>query len=62
MTDDTNPGAPPLAANAAFGTPVATDTDAAKASAMPEGKVARLTDDIVAALKTVYDQEIPADI
>jgi FeS assembly SUF system protein len=31
-------------------------------SAIPEGELARLTDDIVAALKTVYDPEIPADI
>jgi FeS assembly SUF system protein len=32
------------------------------ASALPEAEVARLTDDIIAALKTVYDPEIPADI
>jgi FeS assembly SUF system protein len=31
-------------------------------SALPEGELTRLTDDIVAALKTVYDPEIPADI
>ena len=31
-------------------------------SALPADEVARLTDDIVAALKTVYDPEIPADI
>jgi FeS assembly SUF system protein len=30
--------------------------------ALPQDEVARLTDDIVAALKTVYDPEIPADI
>jgi FeS assembly SUF system protein len=35
---------------------------AAKASAIPADELARLTDDIVAALKTVYDPEIPADI
>ena len=29
---------------------------------LPEAELARLTDDIVAALKTVYDPEIPADI
>jgi FeS assembly SUF system protein len=34
----------------------------AGASALPEGELNRLTDDIVAALKTVYDPEIPADI
>lgn len=31
-------------------------------SALPREEVARMTDDIVAALKTVYDPEIPADI
>jgi FeS assembly SUF system protein len=31
-------------------------------SALPEGEMARLTDDIIAALKTVYDPEIPSDI
>jgi FeS assembly SUF system protein len=32
------------------------------APALPEAEIARLTDDIIAALKTVYDPEIPADI
>ncbi len=32
------------------------------ASALPQAELDRLTDDIVAALKTVYDPEIPADI
>jgi FeS assembly SUF system protein len=32
------------------------------ASAIPADELARLTDDIVSALKTVYDPEIPADI
>ena len=31
-------------------------------SAIPADELARLTDDIVAALKTVYDPEIPVDI
>jgi FeS assembly SUF system protein len=31
-------------------------------SAIPADEIARLSDDIVAALKTVYDPEIPADI
>jgi len=42
-----------------------TKTDAAvggDASALPADEIARLTDDIVGALKTVYDPEIPADI
>src|SRR5438445_9383990 len=32
------------------------------AAALPEGELARMTDDIIAALKTVFDPEIPADI
>lgn len=35
---------------------------AEKPSAIPADEMARLTDEIVAALKTVYDPEIPADI
>jgi FeS assembly SUF system protein len=42
--------------------PQAANDDAAQASALPREEIARLTDDIVAALKTVYDPEIPADI
>src|SRR5829696_9817082 len=34
----------------------------AESSALPEGELTRMTDDIVAAIKTVYDPEIPADI
>ena len=33
-----------------------------KANSLPEAEITRMTDDIVAALKTVYDPEIPADI
>jgi FeS assembly SUF system protein len=32
------------------------------ASAIPADELARITDDIISALKTVYDPEIPADI
>ncbi|MGN6461405.1 MAG: SUF system Fe-S cluster assembly protein [Pseudolabrys sp.] len=32
------------------------------ASALPETELTRMTDDVVTALKTVYDPEIPADI
>jgi FeS assembly SUF system protein len=55
MTDDTDhdPAAPAV--------PPAPGAEA-KASALPEAEVTRLTDDIIAALKTVYDPEIPADI
>jgi FeS assembly SUF system protein len=34
----------------------------ASASTLPETELARMTDDIVTALKTVFDPEIPADI
>ena len=49
-------------------TPPAESVSAASATAqpsggpLPEAEIARLTDDIVAGLKTVYDPEIPADI
>ncbi|HEY2227968.1 MAG TPA: SUF system Fe-S cluster assembly protein [Xanthobacteraceae bacterium] len=41
-------------------TPLAPTTEAG--SALPADELARMTDDIIAALKTVYDPEIPADI
>jgi FeS assembly SUF system protein len=40
----------------------APDTPKPAGSALPEAEIARLTDEIVAGLKTVYDPEIPADI
>ncbi len=40
----------------------AESADAQSVSAIPADELARLTDDIVSALKTVYDPEIPADI
>jgi len=36
--------------------------DVKSASVLPPEEIDRMTDDIVAALKTVYDPEIPADI
>src|SRR5471032_1751117 len=33
-----------------------------KATSLPEAEIGRMTDDIIAAIKTVYDPEIPADI
>jgi FeS assembly SUF system protein len=36
--------------------------DSSSASALPQDELARMTDDIVGALKSVYDPEIPADI
>ena len=53
MTDDVLQRAP------AAGAP---PDEASQPSAIPAEELARLTDDIVAALKTVYDPEIPADI
>ncbi|WOC17270.1 hypothetical protein MP213Fo_27780 [Pseudochrobactrum sp. MP213Fo] len=54
------------ASDAAAATPEAVEaTGIAKvysASALPEDELLRLTDDIISALKTVYDPEIPADI
>ncbi len=43
-------------------TPEAAAPQSVKASTIPADELARLTDDIVSALKTVYDPEIPADI
>ncbi|HVY59632.1 MAG TPA: SUF system Fe-S cluster assembly protein [Xanthobacteraceae bacterium] len=37
-------------------------TEAGNTSALPPAEIARLTEDVIAALKTVYDPEIPADI
>jgi FeS assembly SUF system protein len=60
MTSNTSdPQATPAPAE---GAPAAADSAASPASALPADELARLTDDIVAALKTVYDPEIPADI
>jgi FeS assembly SUF system protein len=42
--------------------PAGETAPAPQESALPQEEIARLTDDIVAALKTVYDPEIPADI
>jgi len=36
--------------------------DSGSESALPEAELARMTDEIIAALKTVFDPEIPADI
>lgn len=36
--------------------------DEDKGSAIPEEELDRITDDIIAALKTVYDPEIPVDV
>jgi FeS assembly SUF system protein len=43
-------------------TPKPNAPDMASSSKLPPEEIDRLTDDIVAALKTVYDPEIPSDI
>ncbi len=61
MIDETNPD---TAGVAAATTPDTTGAAAAaeRPSAIPADEMARMTDEIVTALKTVYDPEIPADI
>src|SRR5271165_5509230 len=49
----------PVAAREA---PLAPVTEPGSASGLGNAEVARLTDEIIAALKTVYDPEIPSDI
>ena len=63
MTDEPNkfPAAAGPSADAPP-TPGAETTTPSAPAALPEGELARLTDDIMAALKTVYDPEIPSDI
>ncbi|BDA84523.1 SUF system Fe-S cluster assembly protein [Aureimonas sp. SA4125] len=51
-----------LAADETADANVAMAQGASDVSAIPAEELTRLTDDIVAALKTVYDPEIPADI
>ena len=55
IKDDVNPAA-------AAPDTVAEAAPAAAGAALPQEEINRLTDEIVASLKTVYDPEIPADI
>ena len=55
MTEETKSEETPAA-------PAGEGTAPQQASALPQEEISRLTDDIVQALKTVYDPEIPADI
>jgi FeS assembly SUF system protein len=50
------------AAPAAAAVPSGAAAPAAGASSLPEAEIERLTEDIVGALKSVYDPEIPVDI
>jgi FeS assembly SUF system protein len=68
MTDDPSK-LPENIPAASAGTPAATDAPLAPAadaggppSALPADQLARLTDEVIAALKSVYDPEIPSDI
>jgi FeS assembly SUF system protein len=53
--------APPAGAGGAGGAAAAADA-AERPPTIPAGEMARMGDEIVAALKTVYDPEIPADL
>ena len=57
MTDDT-----PMTDNASVADKPPENATVTAASALPADELSRLTDDIVGAIKTVYDPEIPADI
>ena len=61
MTDDTKLAAPIAEDTAAANVAMASGAPAT-GSSIPAEELTRLTDDIVGALKTVYDPEIPADI
>ena len=56
MTDETK------AVEATPATPAPNAVETSGSSAIPPDELGRITDDIVGALKTVYDPEIPADI
>ena len=67
MTDDPNNASRQLSEN--IGTETRAQSVAAEATVtakdagrLGDAELARLTDEIIAALKTVYDPEIPADI
>lgn len=62
-THDTSSLAPAAdSASETTQTAAASANVSSEASALPPEEIERLTTDIVAALKTVYDPEIPADI
>jgi FeS assembly SUF system protein len=63
MMDEMSEGRPTSpASDASTGGPTETAGTSGGSSALPPEEVARLGDEIVTALKTVYDPEIPADI
>src|SRR6202163_1340101 len=62
MTDEIKLEPAPAAADAQAEAPLVPGADAARPAGLPEPELARLTDEVIGALKTVYDPEIPADI
>ena len=57
MTDETTPARDMLEASAP-----PTDPPDREPSGLPPEEIARLTDDLIEAFKTVYDPEIPVDV
>ena len=62
MTDDTKQATDMAPAADTSAASADSNSKVSASSALPQEELARLTDDIVAALKTVYDPEIPSDI
>jgi FeS assembly SUF system protein len=69
MSDDVNNASRPLAPDVTAETHASASGDAtlapegaSSASGLDDAEMARLTDEIISALKTVYDPEIPSDI
>ena len=58
MSDPTTPETIPAADSSAF----AEAWDAPQKSALAQGEIDRMTDDIITALKSVFDPEIPVDV
>ena len=58
MSDPTTPTAAVTADSSAF----AEAWDAPQKSALAQGEIDRMTDDIITALKSVFDPEIPVDV
>ena len=62
MTDETKVEPTPTAADTQAGAPLAPSADSGRPAGLPETELARLTDEVIGALKTVFDPEIPSDI
>src|SRR5262249_28115995 len=61
MSDDPHKSAP-AGSDRQAELPLASAGDAAPSPALPQGGLARRSEQVIAALKTVYDPEIPSDI